>query len=288
MSPSNLEHWSVAVNGVRLHTVGAGEGPLVLLLHGFPDFWYGWRRQIPALAAAGFRVVAPDLRGYNLSDKPAGAREYTIKKLAADVADLVAACGEERAAVVGHDWGGGVAWAFAMTYPEKLSRLAILNSPHPERLLRALRTPRQFAKSWYMFFFQLPRLPERVLRRGGYRGLLEPMRKETRPGALTDEDVACYRAAYEQPGALGGMLAYYRAMFLRGGRVPMRPITAPTMVVWGERDVHLGRELATPRPELVKDARVEYLPASHWVQTDEPDRVNALLLDHLRPLLDGR
>jgi pimeloyl-ACP methyl ester carboxylesterase len=285
VSGSNLEHWSVAVNGVRLHSVVAGDGPLVLLLHGFPDFWYGWRKQIPALAEAGFRVVAPDLRGYNLSEKPKGVRSYALRTLASDIAELVTASGAERAAVVGHDWGGGIAWAFAMAHPEKLSRLAILNAPHPERLLRALRTPRQLAKSWYMFFFQLRGLPERFLRAGGYRRLLQPMLDEARPGAFTDEDLARYREAYDQPGALSAMLAYYRAMFLRGVRVPLRPVEAPTMVVWGERDIHIGRELATPRADLVPDARVEFLPdASHWVQADEPDRVAALLVDHLRPL----
>src|SRR5438309_622169 len=150
--------------GVVLRCVESGEGPLVLLLHGFPDFWYGWRRQIPALAAAGFRVVAPDLRGYDLSGKPAGVRAYGIRTLALDVATLVEKLGATRAHVVAHDWGAGVAWAFAMTHPERLDRLAILNGPHPERLLRGLRDPLQLAKSWYMFFFQIPWLPEEILR----------------------------------------------------------------------------------------------------------------------------
>ena len=197
MDESILEHWSVDVNGVRLHCVVAGEGPLVILLHGFPELWYSWRRQIPALVQAGFRVVAPDLRGYNLSERPRHVREYSIQRLAGDVAGLVAAFGVERAAIVGHDWGAGVAWAFAMAYPERLTRLAILNGPHPERLLRSLRTPAQLAKSWYMFFFQLPWLPERLLRAGGYRRLLEPMRGEARPGAFTEDDLVRYREAFD-------------------------------------------------------------------------------------------
>src|SRR3954449_2631161 len=153
-------HREAVVNGVRLHYVEAGAGPLVVLLHGFPEFWYSWRHQIPALAAAGFRVVAPDMRGYNRSDKPRGVRAYSGDALTGDVAKLIRACGAERAVVVGHDWGAAVAWQFAMAYPALLERLVIMNAPHPARFLRALRTWRQARKSWYMFFFQLPWLPE--------------------------------------------------------------------------------------------------------------------------------
>src|SRR5690242_12831972 len=149
----------VDVGEVRLHVADAGNGPLVVLLHGFPEFWYTWRRQIPALAQAGFHAVAPDMRGYNLSDKPAGVRAYRVPALVEDVAGLIRACGAARATVIGHDWGGLVAWAFAMEHPEMLDRLVILNSPHPRAMARAIRTPRQFLKSWYMMFFQIPWLP---------------------------------------------------------------------------------------------------------------------------------
>src|SRR5438128_2134073 len=159
-------HSRVTVNGVGLHLVEAGQGPPVVLLHGFPEFWYSWRRQIPALAESGFRVVAPDQRGYGQSGKPRGWRAYRIENLAQDVADLIAHLGEERAHVVGHDWGGGTAWATAMLHAERVASLAILNVPHPERMLRALRTPRQLAKSWYIFFFQIPWLPETLMALG--------------------------------------------------------------------------------------------------------------------------
>ena len=157
--------------GVRLHHVSAGRGPLVLLLHGFPDFWYGWRRQLPALAAAGFRAVAPDLRGYNLSERPARVADYRIERLADDVAALVRALGADRAHVVGHDWGGLIAWQLAMRHPQVVDRLAILNAPHPARFRRLLLDPRQGLRSWYVAFFQLPWLPERVLGANGRRAL---------------------------------------------------------------------------------------------------------------------
>ena len=270
--------------GVRLHCVELGEGPLVVLLHGFPDFWYGWRDQIPAIAAAGFRVVAPDLRGYGRSDKPAGVSAYGIRTLASDVAALIENLGSARAHVVGHDWGAGVAWAFAMAHPEKLDRLIILNGPHPQRMLRGLLDPVQLAKSWYMFLFQLPWLPEQVLAMDDFGIMVRSMRDEpTRPGAVTEDDIARYREAWSRPGALTGMLAWYRAMFLPSARVEMRVIDAPTLVLWGDADPHLGSDLATPPPELVPAGRVVMIPgASHWVQHDAAEQVNAEVIAFLR------
>ena len=151
---------------VRLHYVEAGEGPLVLLLHGFPQFWYQWRHQVPALVEAGFRVVAPDMRGYNLSDKPPGVRPYRLELLARDVKRLILACGEGKADVVGHDWGAIAAWIAAMRYPGRVGRLAILNVPHPARFPEGLLSPRQLLRSSYVFFFQIPRLPEEAIRAG--------------------------------------------------------------------------------------------------------------------------
>jgi pimeloyl-ACP methyl ester carboxylesterase len=281
LDETRLRHAFVEVDaGVRLHCVELGEGPLVVLLHGFPDFWYGWRRQIPALAAAGFRVVVPDLRGYDLSDKPPGVRAYGIRTIVRDVATLVERLGEPRAHLIGHDLGAGVAWAFAMTHPERLGRLAVLNGPHPQRLLASLRRPSQLAKSWYVFFFQLPWLPEWWLARDGYATLVRAIRDEpTRPGAVTEDDVARYREAWSQPGALTATVRWYRAMFRPGTAVPMRRVDAPTLVLWGEADPHLGAELAAPKPELVPSAQVVRLPgASHWVQHDEPTRVNDALV----------
>jgi pimeloyl-ACP methyl ester carboxylesterase len=270
------------LDGVRLHYVEAGEGPLVVLLHGFPEFWYGWRHQIPALAEAGFRVVAPDMRGYNLSSKPAGVAAYDTDLLAADVRDLIAERGAERAFLAGHDWGALVAWFTAMNHGEVIERLAILNGLHPRRLLEGLRSPRQLAKFWYMFVFQLPRLPERVARGFGWRFFREEFRGAARADAFSAADIERYADAWEQPGAITAMINYYRAMLRQTPRkaaARIRTEEAPTLVIWGERDRHLGRELAEPaRSDVPNLERVVYLPgATHWVQHDEPAKVSQLL-----------
>jgi pimeloyl-ACP methyl ester carboxylesterase len=273
------------VDGVRLHYVEAGEGPLVVLLHGFPEFWWSWRRQIPALVDAGYRVVVPDQRGYAQSDRPRDWREYRIERLAADVAGLIEALGEEQADVVGHDWGAAVAWMVATLHPERVRRLGILNVPHPETMQRTLqRSPKQLLHSWYMFFFQIPWLPEHLMRWGGRR-TLESAYRDARPGAFSAEDVARYEEALMGPGGLRGPINWYRAALRRSPRSTRalyRPIPAPVLVIWGEQDRFLIKEMADPDPRLVPDVRVVRLPdASHWVQHDEPERVNALLTDFL-------
>jgi epoxide hydrolase 4 len=280
-----IQHRFADLPGVRLHVVEAGAGPLVVLLHGFPEAWFAWQHQIPALVAAGYRVLAPDMRGYNLSDKPKGVDRYRIECLAGDVAALIRWAGAERATVVGHDWGANVAWHFAMRYPEMLECLAILNVPHPSLMRKALRKPRQLLRSSYMFFFQLPWLPEAASlanRAAVLRKVLEldPVRK----GAFNREDIERYVAAVQQPGALTGGMNYYRAAVRQPrGQSRTRPIQAPVLVIWGEQDRYLGKELADPPKRLAPNARVERLPdASHWVQNDRPERVNQLLLDFLR------
>jgi pimeloyl-ACP methyl ester carboxylesterase len=277
-----FRHGFAELGEVRLHYVEAGEGPLVVLLHGFPEFWYGWHRQIPALAAAGFRVVAPDMRGYNLSSKPAGVAAYDADLLAGDVRELIAERGAERAFLAGHDWGGAVAWSTAMNHPEVVERLAILNCPHPGRFLKGIRHPRQAARSWYMFFFQLPRMPERFVRRGDWRFFREAALQGARPDAFTAEDIAAYVEAWEQPGAITAMINYYRAVFRqRPSRAEARIgiVEAPTLVIWGERDRALGKELAEPdRADVPNLERVVRMPnATHWVQHDEPVEVSRLL-----------
>ena len=287
MAPEpSVEHRYADLAGVRLHYVEAGEGPLVVLVHGFPEFWFSWRFQIPALAAAGFRVVAPDMRGYNLSDKPKGVEGYALETLARDVERLIGALGEERAVIVGHDWGGIVAWAVAMLHPERVGRLVILNVPHPERLSRGLRTPRQLLKSSYAFFFQIPWLPERILRAGDFAIVRSVFRNDpVRPGTFGEDDIDRYVGALSRPGALTAAINYYRALARRApvlARTLRRRIEAPVLVIWGQRDLFLVPELARPNPALVPDARVERLPdASHWVQQDRPEKVNALLLGFL-------
>ncbi len=288
-SSAGHEPWThryARVDGVRLHYVEAGQGPLVVLLHGFPEFWYSWHHQIPALAARGFRVIAPDQRGYNLSDKPRGVDAYGLERLADDVAALVRHAGERRAVIVGHDWGGGVAWWMPIRHPELVSRLVVMNAPHPARFIRSLATLRQLRKSWYMFFFQLPFLPERALAAGDFDALARTLRRDpVRKGAFSEHDIRLYKEALSRPGADTATLNWYRAMFRNAParlRAARRPIECPTMLVWGERDRSLGVELTSGLERWVPDLRLERIPeASHWVQVDAAARVNELLLDFL-------
>lgn len=276
-------HGEAHVNGVRLHYVEQGRGPLVVLLHGFPDFWYGWRFQIPALAAAGFRVVAPDLRGYNTSDRPEGIRPYRVSELVRDMVGLIGHFGVERAHVAGHDWGGMVAWYLAMLQPDAVERLVIANAPHPAAFRRELRTPDQMLRSWYAAFFQLPWLPEAALRRGDYAALRAVFRKEpARPEAFTRDDIARYREMFARPGALTAMVNYYRAL-VRFPPPRVRTIETPTLLVWGDRDPHLSVRLTRGLEPWVPRLRVEHLlDATHWVLTDAPEQVNRSMIGFLR------
>ena len=279
---TGLREGYAQVGDVELHYVEAGDGPLVLLLHGFPEFWYGWRQQIAPLARAGFRVVAADLRGYNLSSKPDAFADYTADKLAEDVRGLIRELGADSAMVVGHDWGGTVAWALAMNHPEVVDRLVILNAAHPRKLNEGLRNLRQLLRTWYFFYFQTPRLPERRARRRHWR-FFKRFLRDARP-PHTEQEIDRYVEAWSQPGAAKAMIDYYRAAVrLQSKQDELRPVTAPTLVIWGQGDRYLGPKLAEPHHEDVPNLdRVERLPnASHWVHHDEPERVNELLVDFL-------
>lgn len=278
-----VRHRDVHANGVRLHVAEAGppDGPLVLLLHGFPEDWTGWRHQIGPLAAAGLRVWAPDGRGYGLSEKPAGVAAYDLDRLADDAAGLVEAAGAERAHVVGHDWGAAVAWHLAATRPERVDRLAVLNVPHPAVMARFLRTrPAQMVRSWYIAFFQIPGLPDALLPRLAERAL----RASSAPGAFSADALAHYRAAWRRPGAATGMLNWYRAAARRGVRRPFRPapVEAPTLILWGEDDVALDLRMAAASLELCRRGRLVTFPGvSHWVQHEAAGAVTRHLLAHL-------
>jgi len=270
----------------RLHYMEAGDGPLIVLLHGFPEFWYGWREQIQPLAAAGFRVVAPDMRGYNLSSKPDGVKAYDIDRLTADIRDLVHERGAQSALLAGHDWGGSVAWATAMNHPEIVDRLAILNAAHPRKLSEGLHHPSQLRKSWYFFFFATPRLPEDVVHARNWHFFRHFLEDANPP--YTAQELERYEEAWSQPDAAAGMINYYRASVRQSQKeavAKLRPISAPTLVIWGENDSYLGSELAEPHRDDVPNLdRVERLPdASHWVHHDEAERVNQLLIDFFAP-----
>ncbi len=265
--------------------VGPPAAPPVLLLHGFPELWWSWRRQIPALVAAGYRAVAPDLRGYHRSAKPRGLGAYRLDRLAGDVAALLDVLGPEPHPVVAHDWGGVVAWWAALLHPERIERLAILNAPHPAAFRRVLRrSPEQRRRSRYMAYFQLPWFPERKLRASGYRALRRMMVKTSRPGTFTETELDVYAAAAAIPGALTAMLAWYRAALRRPApRPPTLRVEPPVRILWGLDDVALGRELVEPSAALCREVEIHPIAgAGHWVQHEEPGQVNRLLLDFLR------
>lgn len=280
-----VEHHHITINGINMHYVTAGSGPLCLLLHGFPEFWYSWRHQIPALARH-FTVVAPDQRGYNETDKPKWG--YEIDVLVSDVVELIRALGHERAVLVGHDWGGVIAWATAIAFPQRIERLAILNTPHPAIFGEHLRSnPRQMLRSAYMGFFALPALPELALRAGGYSGLAWAMRRgAARPEIFDDGEMARYKDAISKPGALTAALNWYRAASRRGSRgllvgTGLR-VNVPTLLIWGDHDPFLGAELVNGTGRFVPDLTLRLVPgAGHWVQQEAAERVNQHLLEFL-------
>jgi epoxide hydrolase 4 len=285
LGDSAVESTSRVVNGVRLHavTAGAEDDPLVVLLHGFPEFWYSWREQIEPLAAAGYRVVVPDQRGYNLSEKPRGVRAYQLRDLSRDVVDLIASEEQKSSHVVGHDWGGAVAWDLARRYPDVVDRLAIVNAPHPIAFRQQLASnPEQLRRSWYMLAFQLPWLPERLCRYDEFRALERALRKTAPDGTFSDQDLAHYRRAWDRDGALTGMLNWYRAAARHPPDLPHDRVDQPALVVWGEADMALVPELGLASTQFCDRGRLERLPEiSHWVPHEVPDRTTDLLLDHL-------
>jgi pimeloyl-ACP methyl ester carboxylesterase len=282
------QHLFVPTNRIQLHCVTQGEGELVVLLHGFPEFWYSWRHQIPALARH-FKVVVPDLRGYNDSDKPASG--YDLDTLSNDIHGLIESLGYLKAHVVGHDWGGAIAWNLAHKFPQCLDRLAILNAPHPHRFTYDLVSNLdQLRRSWHVLAFQVPDLPEWLIRLN-LRGFLTNMLQDqaVRKGAFTRSDTEIYRAALEKPGVLSSALGYYRQMlspqsWLRSfGRLP-DPIMAPTLVLWGEEDSLLSHKLTDGLEKLVKAPfQLKFIPqCGHWIQQEVPQTVNRELLKFLR------
>ncbi|GJD66260.1 alpha/beta fold hydrolase [Methylobacterium frigidaeris] len=270
----------VPLPGVTLHVAAAGpaDGSLTILLHGFPEAWFAWRHQIGPLAAAGLRVLAPDLRGYNRSDKPREIAAYHLDRVADDVLALADRHGAQRVRLVGHDWGGIVGWWLAARSPERIDRLAILNAPHPDVLAAyARRHPVQALRVVYFALFQVPVLPEAALRAADFLALRQALHLTSRPGTFADEDIARYREAWAQPGALEGMLNWYRAMRLKDRR-ELAPIPVPTLILWGRKDPALSPHLATACLELCKQGRIAWLPeATHWLHHEEPETVAAEL-----------
>jgi epoxide hydrolase 4 len=286
-----IRHGYAQLDGVRLHYAECGAGDeLVILLHGFPEFWYSWRHQMPVLGER-YHVVAPDMRGYNLSDKPEGAENYRIELLVQDIVGLIQFFGKQQAVIIAHDWGAGVAWALAQRHPQMITKLIALQVP-PPTAWKANFTLRQFLRSWYMFFFQLPRLPEWWAGANGF-GRIERMYQETsfRPGAFSAADIAEYKSALAQPKALTSAINYYRANVFRS-LIKQKKIVAghsddrirvPTLFIYGELDVAVipstvrGMERFMNAP--YREVRIP--DSGHWVQNEAVAEVNAALLDFL-------
>jgi epoxide hydrolase 4 len=281
MSPIRSE--IVRANGIDFNVAVAGSGErLALCLHGFPESSFSWRYQMPLLEKLGYRVWAPDLRGYGLSSRPPGIDAYAMETLEEDVAALIEASGATEIVLIGHDWGALIAWHYAMFGRIPISKLIIMNVPHPALARKGLRTLRQLRKSWYIFFFQLPRIPEWALGRNGCAAIAQAFRgMAVDKSRFPDEVLEVYRNAAAQPGALTAMLNYYRALIRGLRRLQHRGtprIEAPTLMIWGEVDSALGKELSYGTDEYVADLTLRYLPnVSHWVQQEAPEKVNDMI-----------
>lgn len=287
--PAGVVHQRVKANGLDFHVASLGEGErLALCLHGFPESWYSWRHQMPLLTGLGWRVWAPDLRGYGESQRPRRMADYAVEVLLDDVAGLADVAGARELMLVAHDWGGILAWTFAMRRPRPLARLVVMNAPHPGAARPAFRRLAQLRRSWYVLFFQLPWLPEAVLRSRGCRAIGDAMRRSCcHPERFPEAELDVFRRAAAR-GHLSGMVHYYRALLRGGGaarqhRLGYPVIETPTLFLWGEQDAALTRATTEGTGAYVRDLTLRYLPgASHWVQQDEPETVNAMLEAWLR------
>ena len=280
-----LEHNFIKTNGINLHYVSQGTGQLILMLHGFPEFWYSWRHQI-AEFASDYHVVAVDLRGYNDSDKPQEVAAYQMSELLADVKGIISGLGYEDCILVAHDWGGAIAWNFAYSHPSMVEKLIVMNFPHPAKFAAGLQTWQQLQKSWYIFFFQIPFLPEFIFQANNYQAIASAFTDmAVDKSAFTPEDLAAFQAAAAKPEALTAMINYYRANF----KIPPDNLAQdgdildiPTLMIWGEEDRLLGKELTYGTDAYVRDLELKYIPnCSHWVQQEQPTLVNQYIQEFL-------
>lgn len=279
-----IQFRTISTNGIQLNTALAGpeEGEPVILLHGFPEAWFGWENQIEPLVKAGYRVIVPDQRGYNLSDKPAGVNNYQMDLLVDDILGLADSLGYGQFHLAGHDFGAMVAWSLALQSPGRVIRLAIANVPHPAVFKSYLKThPAQMLKSWYAFFFQLPGLPELMVKANNWRFLTSAL-----PDYFSDQERSRYREAWGQPGAISSMINWYRSTFGRSKSTrPTNQVQPPTLIIWGKRDPHLSHEMADLSLEFCQDGKLVYFEdATHWVQHDKAAKVSQLLIEHFKEL----
>jgi len=282
MNFMDLRERFIKTNGIKLHVMEAGpqDGQMILFLHGFPEFWYAWRKQIHYFAQKGYLVVAPDQRGYNLSDKPQGIASYKIDELAKDIVGLIDAYGRKQIFLVGHDWGASVSWWVALKYPDRIKKLVIMNVPHPKVMAKTMFTnPKQMEKSWYIFYFQLPGAVEKFASANNYAWPVQLLASSGRQGAFTQEELEEYRKAFMQPGAFSAMVNWYRAMIQTQQEPPTSlDVTMPMLFLWGMKDIALMSEMADDSMVYCKQGKLIKFPeATHWIQHEEADRVNALI-----------
>ncbi|MBP7765480.1 MAG: alpha/beta hydrolase [Deltaproteobacteria bacterium] len=280
----DLRERFIETNGIKLHVMEAGpeDGPMILFLHGFPEFWWAWRKQLPYFADKGYRVVAPDQRGYNLSDKPEGVAAYNIDKLAKDMIGLIDAYGQKQVYLVGHDWGASVSWWLALKYPDRFRKLVILNVPHPKIMAKNVFTnTAQMQRSWYIFFFQIPGAVDRLAAAGDYEWVLQLITTSANPGTFSPAELEEYRKAFRQPGAFTAMVNWYRAMIQTQSEPPRSfDVTVPMIFMWGEEDVAMLTEMADQSMRYCKEGRLIKLPGvSHWIQHEAADKVNAQIAE---------
>lgn len=280
-----LAHSFIKTNRINLHCVSQGKGKLMLMLHGFPEFWYSWRHQI-AEFAKDYHVVAMDLRGYNDSDKPEAVSAYQMSELLADVKGVISSLGYKDCILVAHDWGGLIAWNFAYKYPSMVEKLIVINLPHPAKFIAGLKTWQQLRKSWYIFFFQIPFLPEFAFKANNYKAIASAFTDMAiDKSAFPSEVLTAFKDAAAKPGALTAMINYYRANFqIPSAKMPQDwgILDIPTLMIWGEEDTALGKELTYGTDAYVSDLELKYIPnCSHWVQQEQPTLVN----QHMREFL---
>jgi len=276
------------IGGVKLHYATAGNGDrLVILLHGFPEFWYSWRYLLVDLSDQ-YKVVAPDMRGYNLSDKPKKISDYKIDKLVDDIAGLIHHFGHSEAAIIGHDWGAVVSWALASRHPDLVWKLSCMQVP-PAAVWKKNQTLKQTLASWYMFFFLIPFIPEWYLKLYDYRALAVGLKTSTaRRGVFSDEDITEYKKAWSEPGALTSGINYYRAnllgrLFSASGRSGDGKIKVPTLFIYGEKDHAVLPQTVEGVGDMVdapyKEKRIP--DSGHWVQLEARDEVTAAIREFL-------
>ncbi|PAX51550.1 alpha/beta fold hydrolase [Brunnivagina elsteri] len=272
---STWQHEYITSNGIKLHYVTQGEGELMLMLHGFPEFWYSWRYLIPEFAK-NYKVVALDLRGYNDSEKPQQKSAYVMDEFIKDIEGVIRGLGYDKCILVAHDWGGAIAWSFAYTYPDMIEKLIVLNIPHPDKFAEGLRTLQQMKRSWYIFFFQLPFLPELFIKSQNYKFIETAIKgMAVDKNAFTQTNIDAYKDAASKPGALTAMVNYYRNIFQPSVKRKWGILEVPTLMIWGENDTALGKELTYGTEAYVKNLQIQYIPnCSHWIQQEQPTLVN--------------